>query len=103
MKPLYRTTAAIRDLVEQATYLGMQSPGLETRFLDAVEETLEGIAESPQIGGVYENRNPRLQGLRVWRPGRQIATKNTKRHKKWQRARWSLLSYLFVSFCVLCG
>jgi hypothetical protein len=40
MKPLFRTTAAIGDLISAATYLGSKTSGLETRFLDAVEESL---------------------------------------------------------------
>jgi toxin ParE1/3/4 len=67
MKPLFRTTAAIGDLISAATYLGSKTSGLETRFLDAVEESLDRIAQKPEIGGVYENQNPRLAGMRVWR------------------------------------
>ena len=64
---LFRTAAAINDLVENAAYLGGQRPGLDGRFLSAVESTVDQIVRSPEIGGIYETRNPRLKSMRVWR------------------------------------
>jgi toxin ParE1/3/4 len=64
---LLRTVAAINDLVENAAYLGAQRSGLEGRFLSAVESTLIEIVRSPEMGGIYETRTPRLKNMRVWR------------------------------------
>jgi toxin ParE1/3/4 len=64
---VHRTSAAVRDIVENAIRLGEQRAGLENRFIDAVEESLERILSMPEIGGLYETQNPRLQGIRVWR------------------------------------
>ncbi len=62
-----RSSAAFRDLLESATYLAQQGPGLDDCFLTAVEETLNQIARLPEIGGSYETANPLLGRIRVWR------------------------------------
>jgi plasmid stabilization system protein ParE len=64
---VYKSSVAMQDLVECATYLGEQSPGLENRFLDSVEETLDQLASAPEMGGQYETQNPRLRDIRAWR------------------------------------
>ena len=61
-----RTSAAINDLISHATYLGEKSPGLDERFLDAVEQGFALLAQMPELGGAYEVLDPRLQGIRVW-------------------------------------
>jgi len=60
------SSAAIRDLVEYAIYLGEQSPQAEERFLDAVEQSFARLTEMPEIGGAYETQTPLLAGLRTW-------------------------------------
>jgi toxin ParE1/3/4 len=66
-RTVYRTSASRSDIVQNAFHLGQQRTGLEDRFLAAVERSFERILASPEIGGLYESRNPRLQGIRVWR------------------------------------
>ena len=55
------------DVVELATYIGIDSVLAANRFLDAAEKTFELFAQSPQIGAVYPTKNERLHGLRVVR------------------------------------
>lgn len=66
-RQVYKSSVAMRDLIECATYLGEQRPGFENRFLDSVESTLDFLAGMPETGGLYETQDPRLQGIRVWR------------------------------------
>jgi len=63
---VHKTAAAIRDLIEQATYLEEHSSQAAERFLDAVEESIRRLAGMPEIGSVYETENSRLAGLRAW-------------------------------------
>ena len=63
---VHKTAAAIRDLIEHATYLEEQSSKAAERFLDAVEESIRRLADMPEIGSVYETENSRLAGLRAW-------------------------------------
>lgn len=64
---VHPTAAARTDLLEQAAYLAEQDGAAAGRFLDAVEATLELLLLNPELGAVYQLRNPRLHGLRVWR------------------------------------
>ena len=64
---VWKTSAATDDLIECATYLGERSPSATDRFLDAVAEGLDLLVRMPQLGAVYEPRNPRLEGIRIWR------------------------------------
>jgi toxin ParE1/3/4 len=66
-RQIFKSSVALQDLADCATYLGEQSPGLEARFLDAVEQTVDQIAELPAIGGFYDTQNPTLKDIRVWR------------------------------------
>jgi toxin ParE1/3/4 len=56
---------AEQDVSEIADYLAGQSPDVALRFLDAVENAFTAIGDMPELGGVYETDNPRLQNLRV--------------------------------------
>lgn len=62
--------AAKSDLENQAIYIGCESPGAASRFLDAAERVFRDLSEMPSIGAIRQLRNPRLAGLRSWRiPG----------------------------------
>lgn len=55
------------DVVDLATRIGRDSVTAANRFLDACEATFDFLARSPQIGGIYPTKNPRLVDLRVFR------------------------------------
>jgi toxin ParE1/3/4 len=61
-----KTSAAYRDIVEQADYLAKHSLDAAMRFIDAVERTSEYPTSWPEIGGLCLFRNPRATDLRVW-------------------------------------
>jgi toxin ParE1/3/4 len=61
---------AERDRDAIAEYISRNSPKSAVRFLDAVEQACQRLADMPEIGGVWESSLPRLVGLRVWQiPG----------------------------------
>ena len=55
------------DVVELATFIGKDSVSAANHFLDASENTFGFLAKSPRIGAVYQTKNERLHGLRVFR------------------------------------
>lgn len=64
---VWKSSAAVRDLVEIAARLADDNLERGLRFLDGVEQSLAFLVGMPEAGGVYETDNPRLQELRVWR------------------------------------
>lgn len=66
MRSLERSPQAERELAEIADHLAQQSPQAALDFLEAAEAACCRIADFPEIGGIYETLNRRLQGLRVW-------------------------------------
>lgn len=61
---------AERDRDAIAEYISRDSPKSALRFLDAVEQACQRLADIPEIGGIWESSLPRLAGLRVWQiPG----------------------------------
>ena len=46
---------ADRDFDEQLVYLGKQSRRVASRFLDAVEQTFQLLAESPDRGFLWDH------------------------------------------------
>ena len=61
------TSAAERDLAEQAAYLGKDNPDLGERFLLAATRTFEDLVRSPTTGELFRSRKAALSGLRIWR------------------------------------
>jgi plasmid stabilization system protein ParE len=57
---VWKCSAAAADVVECATYLGQRNPSAADRFLDAVEDGIDLLADMPQLGAVYDTQNPRL-------------------------------------------
>jgi plasmid stabilization system protein ParE len=66
MSKINRRDAAKRAIIDIADYLAKDSILVGARFIDAVERTLKFLADSPEIGGLWESDHPRLQGVRVW-------------------------------------
>ncbi len=59
--------AARDDIIRQFRYYLLED-ALEaaTRFLDAVEETVEALCQMPHMGAPKHLKNPLLSGLRSW-------------------------------------
>ena len=66
MKHIIRQ-AAKDDIIRQFRYYLLED-ALEaaTRFLDAVDESIEAICQMPHIGAPKPLKNPILAGLRSW-------------------------------------
>jgi toxin ParE1/3/4 len=61
-----RTTGSRLDLRRILDYfLSQNEPTVATRFLAAFEETLQWIADFPELGGPWESDVARLKDLRV--------------------------------------
>ncbi len=56
--------SAQRDIIECALFIAEDKPSAAERFLDAVETTVQLVAEHPRTGRVQDFGNPRLEGLR---------------------------------------
>lgn len=60
------TPQADREFRNLTAYLARSSAGTALRFQNAVEQTLQTLTETPEIGALFPVRNPRLEGLRCW-------------------------------------
>jgi toxin ParE1/3/4 len=58
-------SAAESDLAEQARFLEERGAGVGIQFLDAFDATARILESSPEIGGVCNFDDTRLQGIRV--------------------------------------
>lgn len=56
---------AVADLLALAERIAEGSLRASTRFTQAAEKAAELLAEFPELGGLYESDNPRLNGLRL--------------------------------------
>lgn len=65
-KPVVRERLAEADLEEHVDYLAARSELVALRFIDAAAHALERLGQSPEIGGLWNFTNPRLEGMRVW-------------------------------------
>ena len=65
---LRRTSDFVADFDRQHRwYLAEASDGVARRYLDAVWQTLEALADQPAIGRLRRFRHPSLKGLRSFR------------------------------------
>ncbi len=64
---IHRRPQAVEAIIDQAAYIGQDSPAAAERFLDAVEVTFADLEKTPRLGRSYESEHPRLTDLRVWR------------------------------------
>ena len=55
------------SLIEQANWISEESPETADRFIDAAAASFSFLEKNPEIGRVYEAKNGRLAGVRVWR------------------------------------
>jgi toxin ParE1/3/4 len=67
VKPLYKRSQVILDLVDIYSWIGDQNLDSAERFLQAVASTLEQIQTHPGMGWKRPWRNRALHGLRSWR------------------------------------
>jgi plasmid stabilization system protein ParE len=62
MLTIKKTPRARHDLVDNALYIGKDSPDAGLRFLDAAENTFQRLLENPQIGSAYPaDKHPLLR------------------------------------------
>jgi toxin ParE1/3/4 len=59
--------AAEDDLFESTAYIQSNNPAAAQRFVQAVRDTFERLADYPEMGRRYQTTHPRLQELRIWR------------------------------------
>ncbi len=55
------------DVVRLAVYIGRDSERAANRFLEATDKTFTMLARQPLLGAEYVTKNPRLNGIRVFR------------------------------------
>ena len=59
--------AGREDILRQFRYYLLEAaPDTATRFLDAVDESINAICAMPNIGAPKPLKNPTLSGLRFW-------------------------------------
>ena len=56
---------ARRDAIEQAVVIAADNPGAADRFFEAIDQTLQLLAEMPEMGAARIYRDPALEGLRM--------------------------------------
>ena len=64
--PISRTSRAIADLVELATYLEEERPGSAEQFLDAADAALSQLSEHPAMGAELDLHQTSAAGIRRW-------------------------------------
>jgi plasmid stabilization system protein ParE len=63
---ILRHDAAERDLADHVERIARNSPQAARRFVQAVEEGLQLLADMPGLGSPCELRNPAAGDLRFW-------------------------------------
>lgn len=63
---LQRRPQALSDVEESAVYIGLDSPAMALRFIEAVEETLRFLVKNPEIGPARTFSRHELVGLRMF-------------------------------------
>ena len=64
---IVRTSSFWRDLKGLIDYFDqVHAESVALRFMDAVDDTIDFIADFPDLGSAWESSKPRRQGLR-WR------------------------------------
>ena len=57
---------ARRDLVSHFVHVGEHNLDAAHRLLTAAERDFEKLANMPGMGSIFEVKNPKFSGLRVW-------------------------------------
>ena len=65
--PLDITEEADADIEEIGFYYALKSRELEERFYRAFDKTVRLLASFPELGEHCQFRNPKTEGMRVWR------------------------------------
>ncbi|HLP91639.1 MAG TPA: type II toxin-antitoxin system RelE/ParE family toxin [Nostocaceae cyanobacterium] len=65
-KEILVTENARLDIRQHFAYLSQNNPDTALKFFDATRETFAQLARMPGMGNLYQDDNPRLQGLRKW-------------------------------------
>ncbi len=60
-----RRPAAVQAIIDQAEFIGLDSPAAAERFISSVEATLVDLHAMPLIGRAYEPIQSHLAGLRL--------------------------------------
>ena len=63
-------SSAQRDLIDHFAFIGSHTGEEAARsFLRSAHETFERLAQMPRVGASRRFRNPRFEGVRMWRVG----------------------------------
>lgn len=63
---IIRRDEVLDDLINLSYYIAQRDEQAANRFLDAVTESFERLAQMPFIGVERTFRNPRLTSVRMW-------------------------------------
>ena len=63
---IVRRDEVLEDLISLSYYIAQTDEQVANRFLDAVAESFERLAQMPLIGVERTFQNPRLTGIRMW-------------------------------------
>lgn len=64
--PIFREALAEIDLLDHLDYIATDNSDAALRWVEAVENACNRLAEMPYVGRVREFNNPRLTGIRSW-------------------------------------
>ena len=79
---------AQRELAEAADFYDLESPGLGTKFIDAVESALEGLLEFPESRPMLLGKTRKLvidrypYSVLYWTDGKRIAVSAVAHHSR---------------------
>jgi plasmid stabilization system protein ParE len=95
MSRIVKRPKAERDIEDVAVYIGQYNPKSADRFVDAVEEALELLAEMPELGGLCEFDETHLADVRMW---------TLRRFRKYNIRHVAILTPRLVelAICTLC-
>jgi toxin ParE1/3/4 len=63
-KPVFKSKQVDDDTAEQADFIAQDNLEAAIRYLQAVDAAMKNLASFPEIGQVYQTKNPRCRGLR---------------------------------------
>jgi toxin ParE1/3/4 len=65
-REIVQKTRAVLEILELADFIALDKPQSAAKFLAAVDETMEFLADFPDCGEKVPTRRPLLKGLRLW-------------------------------------
>ena len=63
---IYKRPQAVRDIEECFVYIAEENLDIGVYFLAAVEESIERLADLPQLGTKRDFQNKRFENIRMW-------------------------------------